>query len=90
MERNVDLPPFPSAEVKERVELYTYCTFGPSWPVIGRTLLLPTCRGEGEGEGNRYSLPVALGAEGGLGPGDVAYPVQATGAPGCGRRLGAR
>jgi hypothetical protein len=24
-----------SAEVKERVELYLYSTYGPSWPVIG-------------------------------------------------------
>ena len=32
-------PPTPSsAEVKERVELYLYSTFGPSWPVIRWTL----------------------------------------------------
>ena len=24
-----------SAEIKERVELYLYSTFGPSWPVLG-------------------------------------------------------
>jgi hypothetical protein len=30
--------PPPSAEVKERVELYLYSHSGPSWPVLGRTL----------------------------------------------------
>ena len=35
-------PPTPSsAEVKERVELYLYSTFWPSWPVLGWTLPLP-------------------------------------------------
>ena len=29
-----------SAEVKERVELYLYSTFGPSWGVLGRALPL--------------------------------------------------
>ena len=39
-------PPTPSsAEVKERVGLYRYYTFGPSWPVSGWTLLFFTCRG---------------------------------------------
>ena len=33
--RDVDLPPPSSAEVKERVELYLYSTYGPSWPVLG-------------------------------------------------------
>ena len=33
-------PPLSSAEVKERVELYLYSTFGPSWPAIGRPLPL--------------------------------------------------
>ena len=37
----VDHPPPSSAEVKERVELYLYCTSGPSWPVRGWTLTLP-------------------------------------------------
>ena len=34
-------PPTPpsSAEVKERVQLYLYSPSGPSWPVLGRTLL---------------------------------------------------
>ena len=32
--RGVDHPPRSSAEVKERVELYLYTSFGPSWPVI--------------------------------------------------------
>jgi len=31
----VDHPPPSSAEVKERVDLYLYFPFGPSWPVIG-------------------------------------------------------
>ena len=31
-------PPF-RAEVKERVELHLYSHSGPSWPVVGRTLL---------------------------------------------------
>jgi hypothetical protein len=35
----LDYPPPSSAEVKERVELYLYSTFGPSWPVP--TLLVP-------------------------------------------------
>jgi hypothetical protein len=35
-------PPTPSsAEVKERVELYLYSPFGPSWPVLGWPLPLP-------------------------------------------------
>ena len=33
--RGVDHPPPSSAEVKERVELYIYSPFGPSWPVLG-------------------------------------------------------
>jgi hypothetical protein len=37
--RGVDHPPPSSAEIKERVELYLYSPFGPSWPVVGRTLL---------------------------------------------------
>jgi len=36
--RGVDHPPSPSAEVKERAELYLYSPFGHSWPVLGRTL----------------------------------------------------
>ena len=36
-----DHPPPPSSEVKERVALYLYSPFGPSWPVLGWTLLLP-------------------------------------------------
>jgi hypothetical protein len=39
--RGVDHPPPSSAEVKERVELYLYSPFGPSWPVLGWTLPLP-------------------------------------------------
>jgi hypothetical protein len=39
--RGVNRPPPPNAEVKERVELYLYSPSGPSWPVIGRTSLLP-------------------------------------------------
>jgi len=33
-------PPY-TAEVEERVELYIYSPSGPSWPVLGLTLLLP-------------------------------------------------
>jgi hypothetical protein len=41
--RGVDHPPSFSAEVKERVELYLYPPpSGPSWPVVGRNLPLPT------------------------------------------------
>ena len=31
----VDYPPPSSAEVKERVGIYLYFPFGPSWPVLG-------------------------------------------------------
>jgi len=31
----VDHPPLSRAEVKERVELYLYSPYGPSWPVLG-------------------------------------------------------
>jgi hypothetical protein len=34
-ERGVDHPTLPSAEVKERSELYLYSLSGPSWSVIG-------------------------------------------------------
>jgi len=37
--RYVDNPPQSSAEVKERVELFLYSPFWPSWPVIGRTFV---------------------------------------------------
>ena len=37
----VDHPPTSSAEVKERVELYLYSPFGPSWPVVRCSLPLP-------------------------------------------------
>ena len=45
-ECGADHPPQCSAEVKERVGLYLYPTSGPSWPVIGWTLLytLSSCR----------------------------------------------
>jgi len=33
-ERGPDHPPPCSAEVKERVKLYIYCPFGPSWPFL--------------------------------------------------------
>ena len=33
--RGADNPPPSSAEVKERLELYLYYPYGPSWPVIG-------------------------------------------------------
>jgi len=38
-ERGVDHPLPSSAEVKERVDLYLYSLSGPSWPLLGRTLL---------------------------------------------------
>jgi len=31
----VDHPPPSSTKVKERVQLYLYSPFGPSWPVLG-------------------------------------------------------
>jgi hypothetical protein len=37
--RRTDHPPLPSAEVKNRVGLYIYSPFGPSWPILGWTLL---------------------------------------------------
>jgi len=40
-ERGVEHPPPSSAEVKERVDLYLYSPFGPSWPVLGWPLPLP-------------------------------------------------
>jgi len=33
--RGIDLPPPSSAEVKERLELYLYSSYGPSRPVLG-------------------------------------------------------
>jgi len=33
--RGVDYPSLSSAEVKERVDVYFYSSFGPSWPVLG-------------------------------------------------------
>jgi len=33
--RGIDHPPLSSAKVKERVELYLYSPYGPSWPVLG-------------------------------------------------------
>jgi hypothetical protein len=35
-------PPPSSAKVKERVELYFLSPFWPSWPVVGRSLILPS------------------------------------------------
>jgi hypothetical protein len=40
--RVVDHPPPSRAEVKEWVELYLYSPSGPSWPVLGQRLSLPT------------------------------------------------
>jgi len=31
----IDHPPPSRAEVKERVEVYIYSPYGPSWPVLG-------------------------------------------------------
>jgi hypothetical protein len=36
--RGVDYP-LSRAEVKERVQLYIYSSFGPSWAILGCTLL---------------------------------------------------
>jgi len=33
--RGVDHPLPPSVKVKERVDLYIYSPFGPSWPYLG-------------------------------------------------------
>jgi len=38
MGRGVDHPPPFGAEVEESVNLYIYCPFGFSWPVVVRTL----------------------------------------------------
>ena len=38
--RGVDHPPPPKRRGHERVGLYLYSPSGPSWPVLGRTLLL--------------------------------------------------
>jgi hypothetical protein len=37
---DVSYPLPPSAEVKERTELFLHSPSGPSWPVLGRTLPL--------------------------------------------------
>jgi len=41
LRRGVEYPPPSSAEVKERVQLYLYSPFRPSWTVIGWSLPLP-------------------------------------------------
>lgn len=41
LRRGADHPTRFSAQVKERLELYIYSPAGPSWAVIGLTLLLP-------------------------------------------------
>jgi hypothetical protein len=46
---DVDHPPPPSAEVKEREGLYLYTHFGSSWPVLGLTLPLPLPTEQEEG-----------------------------------------
>jgi hypothetical protein len=38
----IDHPPPSSAEVKERVELYLNSPSGPSWPILGWNLSLPS------------------------------------------------
>jgi hypothetical protein len=38
----VDHPPQSSAEVQGRVELYICSSYGPSWPLLGWTLPLPS------------------------------------------------
>jgi len=39
------LPTPSSAEVKERVELYFYAPYKPSWPLVGRIYLYHLCSG---------------------------------------------
>jgi len=39
--RGVDNPPTSSAEVRERVQLHVCSPYGPSWPVLGWSLVLP-------------------------------------------------
>jgi hypothetical protein len=41
--RGANHPPPSSAEVKERVELYLYSLYEPSWTVLELTLFLPYC-----------------------------------------------
>jgi hypothetical protein len=57
-ERGADHPPPTSAEVKERVVLYLYSLSGPSWPVLGKTLLYFTY----DTILNVFSLDVAVDA----------------------------
>ena len=58
--RGFDHPPQPSAEVKERVELNLYSPSGPSWSVMGWTLLIcnlliwPRSAHSGQGVGHPY------------------------------------
>jgi hypothetical protein len=42
-ERGADHPPPSSADINERLELYFYSPFEPSWPVIERALNLEQC-----------------------------------------------
>jgi hypothetical protein len=57
--RGDDHPPSSSARVKERVELYLYSPFGPSWPVLGRTLPFTWSELEARYERDvRYSLRI--------------------------------
>jgi len=42
LRRGDDYPTPHSTEVKERVELYLYSLSGPSWPILGRDLPLPS------------------------------------------------
>ena len=55
--RGVDHPPQSSAEVKERVGLYLYFPFGPSWPVLGWTLPLPLPLLSWRGSNKNNQLP---------------------------------
>ena len=41
--RGADHPPPSKCRGQERVGLYLYSSSGPSWPVMGAPLLLPTC-----------------------------------------------
>jgi hypothetical protein len=39
-ERGLNHPPTSNAKVKERVKLYLYSHLGPSWLILGQTLLI--------------------------------------------------
>jgi len=58
--RGVDRPPPSSAEVKERLQLYIYSPFGPSWPDLGRTLPLTFVTREVRNCKNKFRITSGL------------------------------